>query len=155
MSLPSILPTDGVTILWMLREGDVDSNQRRAILQRDAASDHSHPTGNTERGEKLSTDSFTMMENIIIVWRERHIVTHLPNDLVHEDKKQMHLFCSLQFPSYRHRNLPQIARIQVNIASPTVKPFNTLSYKKTKAAHHVYITETVVPAANVAVLFFK
>lgn len=40
----------------------------------------------------------------------------------------------------------------INIASPTVKPFNTLSYKKTQRPHHVYITVTVLPAAEAAAL---
>lgn len=48
MSVPPILPADGVTVLWMLREGDVDANQRRAVLQRHAASNHSYPTGKTK-----------------------------------------------------------------------------------------------------------
>lgn len=30
--VPAVLPTDGVTVLWMLREGDVDADQRRAVL---------------------------------------------------------------------------------------------------------------------------
>lgn len=50
MSLPSILPTDSVSILWMLWEGDVDAHQRRAVLQRDTTSNHSYPTGKTKTG---------------------------------------------------------------------------------------------------------
>lgn len=52
MSLPSILPTDSVTILRMLREGDVDSNQRRAVLQHDATSNHSYPTGRAKEKQR-------------------------------------------------------------------------------------------------------
>lgn len=123
MSLPSILPTDSVTILWMLWEGDVDSYQRRAILQWDATSNHSYPagekktktqqkTGSEECMREGNDDRFTKMENIIIVWTERHIVIHEPKDLVHKEKKQPHLFCSVQFPSLAERYLPEIAKIQ-------------------------------------------
>lgn len=50
VSVPSILPADGVTILWMLRKGDVDSNQGRAVLQHDTTSNYSYPTGKTKTG---------------------------------------------------------------------------------------------------------
>lgn len=44
LSVPSILPTNSVAVLWMLGEGDVDTNQRRAVLQHDATPDHCYPT---------------------------------------------------------------------------------------------------------------
>lgn len=50
VSVPSILPTDSVTVLRMLWEGDVDSNQRRAVLQHHATSNHCHATVITKTG---------------------------------------------------------------------------------------------------------
>lgn len=50
--VPSILPTYGVTILGVLRKRDVDSNERRAILQHNATSDHSYPTAKTKTRER-------------------------------------------------------------------------------------------------------
>lgn len=40
--LPAVLPADGVAVLGVLWEGNVDSDQRRAVLQSHTASDHSH-----------------------------------------------------------------------------------------------------------------
>lgn len=40
--LPAVLPADGEAVLGVLWEGNVDSDQRRAVLQSHTASDHSH-----------------------------------------------------------------------------------------------------------------
>lgn len=51
--LPSILSTDAVTVLWMLREGDVDPNERGPILQSYTTSNHRNPA-KTKRKKKGS-----------------------------------------------------------------------------------------------------
>lgn len=76
---------------------------------------------------------------------------HQLKDLLHKEKKKS---SSIYFARYNPGLFS--ARISardcldtrtINIASPTVKPFNTLSYKKTttKHSHHVYVTATAVP----------
>lgn len=42
---PAVLPADGVAVLGVLWEGNVDSDQRRAVLQSHTASDHGHTAG--------------------------------------------------------------------------------------------------------------
>lgn len=39
----------------MLREGDVDSNERRAVLQHDVTSNHSYAAGKTKTGSREET----------------------------------------------------------------------------------------------------
>lgn len=58
-SVPSILSTYRVTVFRMLWEGDVDSNERRAILQHDTTSNHGYPAGKTKKqgGNKREGDT--------------------------------------------------------------------------------------------------
>lgn len=68
MSLPSVLPADGVTVLWVLWEGDVDSDQGRAVLHGDATSNHGYPAGEKDsKPRHKEKGEFTMMENIMTV----------------------------------------------------------------------------------------
>lgn len=53
--LPAVLPADGEAVLGVLWEGNVDSDQRRAVLQSHAASDHSH-TAEGGRPHKTTND---------------------------------------------------------------------------------------------------
>lgn len=138
--LPPILPADCITIFRMLWEGDVHSNQRRAILQHNATSNHSYTTGKTKRisggrgkteinKDKARWQVYNDGEHIHR--RKHHIVMHLPNDLVCA-QKQLHFSFSLQFPSLAKGNLPEIARMKaINTASPKVK-LSTPSHIKTK-----------------------
>lgn len=139
MSLPSILPTDSVTILWMLWEGDVHSNQRRAILQRNATSNHSYPagkkqkTGSTERKRERKgkmTDSQWWKTSSLCEQRGTLWCTSQKTLCIKKKATAFILLSTIPFFSAEISARDCQDTRTINIASPTLKPFNTLSYKK-------------------------
>lgn len=114
--LPSILSADCVTVLRMLWEGDVDPNQRRAILQHHTASNHSYPAAKAKMasGERKTEinkgrEKWQVYNDRFPLFEERSILCRSSQTTLYAKKKQLHLFYSVL--SLAQGNLPKIARI--------------------------------------------
>lgn len=64
--LHSVLPRDGVAVLWVMQEGHVDSDERRSVSGEDLTSDYRHQAA-TERANTRGKKALSKEETLIAV----------------------------------------------------------------------------------------